>query len=255
MYAPSRSIRRRRSRSVASYSALSLARRAPVRGRFAARSSYLYGSGVPGSMRRVIGSRVGREVPLYLPPSTTLSEAHYFPLVLGALPVTTTGSITFINPVTQGDALNQRHGARIFNTSFILRGNLYSGANTGQSVATLALIYDRQPQGALPAITDIFDSVNSKSMQNVLNRDRFYILWRREWSMEVASVTVATASSSHYVDQTVYVNRPTCFTVGTATGNIADVKTGALYFVTMGTNAAGSGFPEFDGNCRVVFSP
>lgn len=220
-----------------------------------ARSSYRsrYSSGVAGSARRYVAG-VGREVPLYLPVRKSLSEAHVRTVDPATYNFNTTGDVQHLNVISTGDSLAARMGSRITMLQLQIRGTVKSNINTVVSSCALYIVYDRQPQGAVPAVTDILDTVSSNSFQKLETRDRFSILLRRRWSFE-GSATVPTADTIRTVDSVLYMNRPTTYILASSSGAIADVRTGGLYAVFVGDTAAGSTALQGVLAFRLVFSP
>ena len=82
-------------------------------------------------------------------------------------------SINCLNDVAQGTTAITRIGRKILMKSVLVQGLL--ATNTGNSARVL-IVYDRQPNGALPAATDVLTSNTIMAAQNLDNRDRFLIL-------------------------------------------------------------------------------
>lgn len=264
----SRAVQRRR-RPVASFSRLS--RRTRIGGRvgmptsrylrsfryggFAANRRTLFGRGVAGSSRNVY-ARVGREVPLYVPPSTgsDLTEAHVLTTASGAMTFDATGGIVLLNSISQGDGLANRHGNRIQMLQLQLRGNANVVGGSILPQGFWAVVYDRQPTGALPALTLIYDAVNVNAFQALTTRDRFQILYRQDFQLEGANPAV-TADSLRRFDRVVHLRKMSAYTVGTTTGTIADISTGALYLIWGGIDQGGGTAGVGTLNCRLVFTP
>jgi len=212
-----------------------------------------YSSGVAGSARRYVAG-VGREVPLFLPNRRSLTEAHYKTTASATYPFNVTGDIELLNNVQAGSLLVNRTGSRIMMSQLQIRGVVKSNINTTVASCALYIVYDRQPQGALPAITDILDSVSSNSFQRLENRDRFSILLRRRWSFE-GSTAAPTSDTIRTVDSVLYLNRPTTFTAGAGSDIIQDIRSGALYAVFVGDAPANSTALQGDLAFRLVFAP
>lgn len=98
------------------------------------------------------------------------------------------GNILLLNDVKVGAGPNQRVGRRIRMKNIWLRYNVsLTAANDAQSasIARVCVVYDRQPNGATPKLTDIFASQFNPGQPNVTdglsgvnpdNRDRFKII-------------------------------------------------------------------------------
>lgn len=114
--------------------------------------------------------------------SLNKAELKYFDTTTSAAPIDSTlevfGAGSLVN-TTQGDSNTNREGATILVKSLQYNvDTLYSpGATNTGSTFYLWLVQDRQPNGATPAITDVFTSSNaSLAMPNVANQHRFKIL-------------------------------------------------------------------------------
>jgi len=118
---------------------------------------------------------------------------------------------------------------------------LQTTAGTGVEQAVRAMIVlDRQPNGAAPgAITDIIMSNHVYSPRNLANRKRFKILWDRSYAMGATAVATGNPTS-RMIKGYLKFRRPivTEFNTGVA-GNISDISTNSLYFVTTGNMATG----------------
>lgn len=183
------------------------------------------------SRRLTPRSRPGRVVP---------QAANYFDTAFASYAADTTGTITLVNPVPQGVTTTTRIGKRVLNKSLQVQGIATPGTTAAIGQWAFVLVYDRRPQGALPAITDIFNSVSPNSFLNDTNANRFKILKRIEYCY--SGISGGTDSS---VVQSVdfYYRFPEKFASTSykalGTGAIADIDEGAYYLVTMGGNAPG----------------
>lgn len=156
----------------------------------------------------------------------------------------TTGTIVLAATVAQGVSVNQRIGKKAVWKSIQMRGNVGAGTAGVVAEATLLLVYDRKPTNALPAITDILVTVSSNAFLNDVNSDRFQIVRRWDWMVIGNSTTPATGQEAFNVDEYVDLKkRPVEFNAA-ATGAIGDIAKGALYWVSVGTLAAGATAPS-----------
>lgn len=181
-------------------------------------------------------------------------ENNYVDLAAAVYAIDTTGSVTLINTVAQGTSVNQRVGKKYFMKSVQIRGTMYNNTAGVLNNAVCLLVYDKKPTGSLPAITDILVSASPTAFNNDNNTDRFRIL--RRWDevlIGAPSATTGTEASAKNFDAYVKLNKPViCKAAGT--GAIADIEEGALYFVTCGTNAAGTSAAATACGFRVRFS-
>lgn len=236
---PTRGVKRTRTGSLVPYSSTLYRRRRYTGSR--------YGYGVAGSNRFVRRS-AGRDVPLYLPPRPRrFAEVHAYPSgdsgVLDPVTFALTGSITHLNPIARGDSLEEREGDRCYMMRLILRGTVEATTGAGLSssprqAGVLMVVYDRQPLGALPVITDILDTATYNSLQRLDTRDRFSIMYRQMIALEApllyngtTLVNNVSSDSIRTIDLNIPIYRAAVYTTTQTSGAIANVKTGALYAI------------------------
>jgi len=164
-------------------------------------------------------------------------EAKVVDIAAAAYACDTTGSVTLLNGVAQGDDSTNRDGRITYAKSIKLEG--YVGhavpASGVQMLAAVYLIWDKQGNGAAPAITDIFNLSSSTSPLNLNNRDRFTVLRHQAFALNTAINSI-----NHRMSIYVNLNKPEFKTVYGGTGaTVASINTGALYLVTLGDIAAG----------------
>lgn len=171
----------------------------------------------------------------------------------------TTAQITPLNLIRTGSTFCNRIGRKIEMQSVRVSGRL----NTANTVADedyfrMMIIYDRQTNGALPAIADILqttdqataNSTTSQSGINLNNRDRFIIL--RDLRIVPPSLT-STAGVVTNLGITDPISRLsnfdffvklkgllTQYKADSAPAVIGDIASGGLYLVTYGGKASGS---------------
>jgi len=168
--------------------------------------------------------------------------------VAGTEPAAFATGMTEINDVQAGNAFYQRIGTKINIRSIMMRFKLTNttvqatGLFTDQPAhVRYMLVYDRQPNGAFPAITDILQNNDSGAVThgssiNIANRDRFSVLLDRNISLSEADSQ--TRWVSEYI---VCPNLQTQFRSSAAT--IGDITTGSILFICFGNIQLG---PAFD---------
>jgi len=218
-----------------------------------------YATGISG-IRKISATIPGREVPLYIAPRQYYGrEAHVVTTTpakfLAGVPGT--GVVTLLNAVDQGVALDERGGTRLGMHQLQVRGIFEASTSTPWQALTWMIVYDRDPLGSLPALTDIVDSPGSiVSFQKLDNRDRFSILHKSFLTMEAGVSASATSDSIRHVDMSINLgNLQTSFASGVTSGAIANMKHGALYFVCVGENATAAYNPSVTLGFRLTFSP
>lgn len=183
------------------------------------------------------------------------NETGFVDVASATYALDTTGSVTLLNTVAQGAGVSQRVGKKIVLKSLQFRGIMQNGsAATANDVAFL-VVYDKRPTGALPAVTDILALASAQAMNNDANGGRFSILKRVD-SYLIGNLTapanyteIAVRDCDYFLPlkglQTVYK--------AAATGAIGDIEEGALYLVTIGGTAAGTGAASLIGTMRLRF--
>lgn len=168
----------------------------------------------------------------------------------------TTAVWSLLNGCTEGAAIYNRIGRRIKMKSIQVRGGFsMSPAADATHFITVMLVYDRQPNGANPAIADLlldykFDGTTGTSPLsglNINNSDRFVVL-RRDWYVIDADPAATAAQQKDQVLNScsgpprsvdMYVKLAGLEAhYKASTGGIGDLTTGALYLVTYGSQAA-----------------
>lgn len=191
----------------------------------------------------------------------------------GSAPYTTainsTAAVILLNGMVPGSNLQNRLGRKIAMKSVRLLGNIIWNGNgaVNYDFFRLMIVYDRQPNGALPALSDILQTVdpagNTSSTVwdhvNLSNRDRFQILRNRMYSVNShggSSTFVAGAITDGrwQVDEFVRLkDLETHFNTGVA-GTVADMTTGALLLVLVGATAAANNQADLNWTSRVRFT-
>lgn len=181
-------------------------------------------------------------------------ELKYFDLPLQTSAVNSTGVIAALNYPNEGSGATQRIGRRIHMKNLLIRGDFepLAVANTSLQLVKLALVYDRQYNGASPTLGDIFQyrygsagattATDVYSPMNLDNRDRFVIL--KDKYMHLPATTVAAQTNSPGMGYTRtqfkwYVNLKnyeTHFKASTYANT--DIATGALLFVIVAGDAS-----------------
>lgn len=167
--------------------------------------------------------------------------------------VNTTGSITLLAVPVLGSDFNQRIGRKILLKSVYIRGFVATEPALAPTAATSAaaqqvrmmIVSDMQPNGSAPAITDILVAATASSQLNLNNRDRFRIITDKTYVLgpynNVTTATQATqiASGAQIINIKKYkkLNLEMIFNA-TNGGTIADIASGALFMVWIGSTAA-----------------
>lgn len=157
----------------------------------------------------------------------------------------TTGTITLLNGVAQGDDYTNRQGRQFLMTSVQLRGIIApTDTTTGSTLVRVLVVYDAATNGAAPTITDILAASTSQAFNNLNNRDRFHVVIDETHAIGGLNNTATQAySMSPTVAQIErYERLPNVQVTNQGTGNtVASIQKGALWLVTIGDQAAASG--------------
>ena len=156
-------------------------------------------------------------------------EVNFVDTASAEYAMNTTGSIALLATIAQGAAQTQRIGRKIQLKSIQVRGMVTADNTTIATKGTWFIVYDKRPDGALPAITDILVSASSRSMTNSVNVGRFQIICRKDYSIVGNDTTAGQQTDkSHYsVEKFIKINKRVVFKAA-GTGAIGDIEQGAL---------------------------
>lgn len=186
-------------------------------------------------------------------------EVNAVDLPAASYALNTTGSIVALNLVRSGSTYVNRTGRRIEMKNVRISGLLGAlrTANASDYVR-IAVVYDRQTNGALPSLSDVFQTTDQAAANtqtgfsgaNLNNRDRFVILMDQRICVPSQTVTAGQISTPGWQDQQqsqIYVERfiklgglLTQFKADSSPAVIGDIATGGLYLITFGGIVAGS---------------
>jgi len=156
-------------------------------------------------------------------------------------PCDTGGGIILLNGVAVGDDIHNRTGRRVSMKSVHVQGFLRTlDSTTGTCVNRLMIVYDRQPNGLAPIMTDIITAGDGVSFNNLGNRDRFVVIADKKYVLgrvdDTATQAVAQSPGGAIVNIHRKLNHVTTF-IGTG-DTVAAIGTGSLYMVITGSGAA-----------------
>lgn len=151
--------------------------------------------------------------------------------VAGAEPGSAFTGMTELNAITQGAGAYQRIGQKVVIKSLALKVQLSMtpGDKIVMNTARIMVVYDRQSNGAFPAIADILSTNVSTapimtSGLNMAKKNRFAIIADRYYDLSTSGDAVATVA--------IFRNNLNLeVEYGANNGLISDIGTGALYFV------------------------
>lgn len=163
----------------------------------------------------------------------------------------TTPVFTLLNGIARGDDINERTGRQIRMKSILVNANVTVTASTGiDQTARVIIFYDRQTNAAAPSggVTDVLLANDVSSVSNLENRNRFQILYDRKFLLNASGEPGSTRAIKWYRK----LNLPVTFNAGDA-ATVADITTGSLYMLTLGSIASGNTDAGLFGYVRVRY--
>jgi len=150
--------------------------------------------------------------------------------------------ITELNDILQGSTVYQRIGIKVLMKNIRIRGTLLPSAATVIGCVRVAVVYDRQPNGAAAAVGDIFQdctagaATNFSSGVNMSNKNRFTILRDQIFNFDAAQSIV------HAIDWFIPCRLQAEYKA--SGGTIGDITTGSVLLV-VGEVLGGAGTVGF----------
>lgn len=187
--------------------------------------------------------------------------------------LSTTAVVTLLNGIAEGSSFFNRIGRRITMKSICVEGHIVnSGVESGDALdyIRILLVYDRQPNGAVPSLADVITNVNQAGtgetnpfgFPNYTNLDRFRILRDYRLGMfDTGNAAGLTEANSAVVNQTEPTQRIKFFVnlkdaetrYGLTTGVIGAINSGSLLLVMAGSQAAADAPYSFRFNARLRY--
>lgn len=187
------------------------------------------------------------------------SEVKALDVATAVYALNTTGSVIPLNLIVAGSSFFNRVGRKLEMTSLRVTGQIFNiNTSVTNCYSRIALVYDRQTNGANPAIADMFQTTTfqgtnvttSLSGVNLNNRDRFVILRDKRFVSPSQTYTAGVETNVGVVDPVttstnidLYVKLKGLVVQYKAdsapTPVIGDIATGAIFLVTFSNLAAG----------------
>lgn len=213
--------------------------------------------------RRATEGFIGKPTPQYAVRVSNViryatKETGFLDTQLDALPFNTTGQVSLLNVVPQGNTQTTRVGKKILLKGVQIRGSItYATTNVPFHHCAYVLIYDKRPDGAVPGIADILAAASSNALNNDTNSGRFMMLKREDFMINHVTSSSGEGqldTSSKVIDDYVPLKGMETVYKALGTGAIADIEQGALYLMVIGDQPATGDFPVGpDWNIRVRF--
>lgn len=213
---------------------------------------------VPRSMPMRASLSQRRNLPAVLRSSTTEIKAIDIPEATITLEaIGTPPTFHLLNGIQVGSGFFNRIGSKIEMLNLHVRGFLVNIATSVQQYGRILIVYDRQPNGAAPAITEVLQSrdqtgtasTTDKSEINLDQRDRFIIVRDKDFFLPSVTNTGGVLTNGpnwpgdieeHWeINWFIKLkNLLTHFKSSTNPTTVADINTGALYAIFLaGTTA------------------
>lgn len=203
---------------------------------------------VPNTIPRAFPVRYGG----YRTPASRM-ERKFVDLNDAVYELSTSGVTTLIPVIPQGAGESQRIGREVQLASVQIHGYCSAKTTTVTSRGRIMLVWDKQPNAALAAVTDILTANSSQALLNDQNKKRFRVLLN-EFFVFSGNITTPSTGMEIYPFQRFVKLRKRMITYGTVgTGVIGDIKTGALLLLTTGDIATGTGSAQLQATFRVRF--
>jgi len=212
-----------------------------------------YGPAIAGYGRRNRAPRVKGAIAPY----GGRRELKYVDIASAAYACDTTGSVTALNLLAIGDDNTTRDGRQVTIKSVQVRGLIRPNDSiVNPSLARVMLVWDNAVNsGTIATIAQILTAADSKSFPLIDNSNRFTILSDDSFALAEQSSTAtqsfAGAPMVHCYEKYLRINQVTQYSGTTAA--IGSIQNGALYLVTIGSQAAGAG-STLDAATRVRFT-
>lgn len=151
-----------------------------------------------------------------------------------------TGTLSLLNGLTQGTGNTNRIGRQVMMKSihikFEVAGSPFSATPVSpMSTVRAMIVYDCQPNGATPAVSDILETatIGFQTVSGTALRysQRFKVLYDKRWKLNnQLTATSTTTYSEIYDEKYIKINLGTTY-ADTSTGTITDIDTGALFLL------------------------
>ncbi len=165
-----------------------------------------------------------------------------------------------INLIAQGVTESTRIGRKCVIRSIGWRGNVDYAVATGAGAADadqlrLMLVLDKQANGAAPAVTDVLESANIHSFNNLSNKGRFRVLSDKIHFLNVVGAAGDGTTHDYMIVKEPIeffkqVNIPLEFSAGT--GAITEIRSNNLFILAISQLASTS--TSIDSKVRLRFS-
>lgn len=153
---------------------------------------------------------------------------------VGAEPGVAFAGFTELNCIPQGATVANRIGNKVVCKSLHIKGTIYNNNTALLAVARLMVVYDKQPNGAFPAMADILVEQPAGAplfygSLNIANKSRFQVIRDGFYNLDSAQSNIHTFN--------LYCKGRWETEFGANAGTIGDFRTGAIYLIGIYANA------------------
>lgn len=198
------------------------------------------GPTVKMSKRRKTGSGYTRNVGYYGQFTPLGSELKFFDTTGTLAPVPAAGAILedSVHHIVAGTGESQRVGRKVTLKSFharIVSNLIPSGSSSSDDGIRIIVYWDKQCNGATAAVTDILETANYKSFNNLSNKNRFMVL-----ADKVVDISATAADSAFFgqrgvtSNMNIKCNLPVEFS--STTGAIAEIRSNNIGLMAITDN-------------------
>lgn len=103
--------------------------------------------------------------------------------------VSTSSTIYRLTEIAQGDTESSRDGMRLTIKGLRWKGNVVADTSAENTIIRMIVFLDRQTDGATPADTDLLEDADTAGLPNRDNRNRFWIMSDKLYSLTTGSRT------------------------------------------------------------------
>lgn len=158
-----------------------------------------------------------------------------------------------INLVPQGTTESTRIGRKIVVKNIDIKGYVVgNGINTTSQIVQLALVLDKQCNGAAAGYTDIYTTNDINSFRNMANSERFTVI--KTWRMQIYPQITIIAGTSFLPPYRSIQYHKSCnipIEFSSTTGAITEIRSNNLFVI--GIAIGGDDTANFTATCRIKY--
>lgn len=195
--------------------------------------------------------QLSRQNAMFFPPGVSSVEKKDHGVFTQLIPPVASGVFTsgvLLNGMAQGDSAQTREGRVILMKKLQLCWSVYlAGASTGGAPFRIKVVYDKQSNGAAPAITDILQNDDFHAFNNLFSNPRFVTLYDH--------ITPPISATGEYCQagKVLIPMNLQCHYSGTG-GTIGSINSGAIYIFCAQQSQIKIGNPALSFQSRIRFT-